>query len=95
VSTMTLHTVSGSTYEVDTAERKIRRLGNTGGSKPTPHTGQDGVWKGYERLELALSVSDRRALVVHWGDGQATRTSLLVPDDEPKALAGILGRAVI
>lgn len=39
-------TLSGSLYQVDTVNKKIRRL--NGKNDPTPRQGEDGVFKSYE-----------------------------------------------
>lgn len=45
---VTFETRSGSTYEVDKAEKKIRRVS---GARPAqPRQGNDGDWKAYEDL---------------------------------------------
>lgn len=45
---MKFTTVSGSVYEADTTNKKIRRL--TGKNDPTPRQGEDGQYKSYESL---------------------------------------------
>jgi hypothetical protein len=42
----TFTTRSGSVYQVDTANQKVRRL--EGEADPTPRQGKDGEWKSYE-----------------------------------------------
>lgn len=42
---MIFKTISGSLYELDTAQRKVRRL--TGEANPQPRQGSDGEWKEY------------------------------------------------
>lgn len=43
---MRFTTQSGSVYEVDVTNKKIRRLSGT--TDPTPRQGEDGEWKSYE-----------------------------------------------
>lgn len=41
-------TETGSTYEVDQADKRIRRL--SGVDNPTPRVGKDGEWRSYESI---------------------------------------------
>lgn len=47
---MLYETQSGSIYEVDEANKKIRRL--SGVNSPTPYVGKDGDWKEYHDLNI-------------------------------------------
>lgn len=59
---VTFTTRSGSTYELDRDNKRIRRL--EGAGAPTPHQGPDGDWRGY----LAISLPEVGAYVmVIWG----------------------------
>lgn len=48
-------TASGSTYEVNTDSKQIRRL--TGVNDPQPRQGKDGEFKSYKELLLKLNTS--------------------------------------
>ena len=61
---MKIVTETGSTYEIDVANKRIRRL--TGKGNPTPRVGKDGKWREYnsigpvkEGLRLAIVWSDQ------------------------------------
>jgi hypothetical protein len=45
-------TESGSTYEVNTTDQKIRRL--NGKKDPTPRMGKQGEWRPYQELFLQV-----------------------------------------
>ncbi len=62
---MIFHTVSGSTYEVDKLEKKIRRL--NGVTDPTPRMGEDGKWRNYLKLYPEPLQVGESALIV-WGN---------------------------
>jgi len=57
-------TITGSTYEVDEIEKKIRRVS---GKRPAqPRQGEDGEWKPYEATtEIAVG----RHVVIQWPAG--------------------------
>lgn len=57
---MKFETASGSLYEVDDINKKIRRL--IGIKDPTPRQGIDGQWRGYKELALELGQS----AVIFW-----------------------------
>jgi hypothetical protein len=62
-----------STYEIDMARKRVRRL--TSSHEPTPRQSADGEWQEYENLWLT-----DRSVMFQWGwndDGSArcTRTS--------------------
>ncbi len=74
--TKAFYTETGSIYELDKTNKRIRRV--FGVSEPTPRMGADGSWKTYERLYI----EDLCAVIV-WkvrddGVTEATRTSRLV-----------------
>lgn len=48
-------TETGSTYQVDHEVKRIRRLHNTKGLAPTERQGQDGEWKSYVDISLAMT----------------------------------------
>lgn len=71
---MKVLTETGSVYEIDAQNKQARRL--QGVAAPTSRTGQDGVWKRYERLLLFPSRDARSSLVIDWtGLGNTTMTS--------------------
>ena len=57
---MKFTTISGSTYEVDTISKKIRRLAGT--ENPTSRQGKDGEWKSYEDISLQVG----ECAMIHW-----------------------------
>jgi hypothetical protein len=64
---ITFETKSGSIYEVNEEEKKIRRLSGT--NQPTERQGQDGEWKVYESLcssSFGLLKEEEPAVIV-WG----------------------------
>lgn len=62
---MLFYTVSGSAYEVDSVNKRIRRL--SGKANPTPRQGKDGEWRNYAELHPAPLKVGESALIV-WGD---------------------------
>jgi hypothetical protein len=62
---MIFHTISGSTYEVNKSEKKIRRL--NGITDPTPRMGEDGKWKNYLKLYPDHPQVGQSVLIV-WGN---------------------------
>lgn len=60
---MRFTTVSGSLYEVDQENKKIRRL--NGNADPTPRQGKDGEWRGYLN-DLHIEVG--QSVVIAWAD---------------------------
>lgn len=67
-------TESGSTYEIDTTAKRVRRL--LGAENPTPRVGADGEWRAYHDT-TDLVVGHR--LFIQW-------CSDIVPAPEPGAL---------
>ena len=70
---MIFHTISGSSYEIDLIENKIRRL--QGINNPSPRQGTDGEWKSF------ISISDLAIdspLLIQWEGIKATLTSVVV-----------------
>lgn len=55
-------TVSGSVYEVDEADKNVRRL--NGKSDPTPRIGKDGDWRGYDSI---LGPVVNESMIIVWG----------------------------
>lgn len=63
-----------STYELDEARLRVRRLGGT--KNPTPRQGVDGAWKTYASIS-AVSVS--HPVWIDWdGEGHGTLTTPVV-----------------
>lgn len=60
---MRFTTISGSLYEVDQENKKIRRL--NGNADPTPRQGKDGEWRGYLN-DLHIEVG--QSVVIAWAD---------------------------
>lgn len=58
-----VHTRSGSTYEVDEPNKKVRRL--DGVRAPTFRFGTDGDWKSYHQLFL----KEGESMLIIWGMG--------------------------
>lgn len=57
-----IETESGSKWELDLEEKRIRRLSRIT-SRPTHNVPEDGVWRAY----ADLSVLDDRTLLIVWG----------------------------
>jgi hypothetical protein len=75
-------TASGSVYEVDAANKRIRRLG--GLSAPTDRVG-DG-WKAYENI---TSITIGRSVLIEW-----TASTPLLPGSEEPSVPGTLTSSV-
>jgi len=73
---MKFTTVSGSSYEIDLKEKKVRRL--NGRIDPQPRQGKDGEWKKY--LEV-LGPTVGRPVVIFWDPKDVPR----FPDSPPEA----------
>jgi hypothetical protein len=69
---ITIKTISGSTYEINTVEKKIRRVEGT--HAPTSRQGNDGEWKDY----TGLASLKNYGIFIDWhGDGKGTITSMV------------------
>lgn len=66
---MTLLHTEFSSYEIDQAQRRIRRIG--GVNPPTPNQGPDGDWQSYESI---TRVGDGLMIVWDIGDDRIRRT---------------------
>lgn len=65
-----IDTFSGSVYEIDSANKKVRRVSGT--HEPTSNQGIDGEWKHYELVHHVRNLG----LVIEWNEqGSATITS--------------------
>lgn len=60
-------TLSGSVYQVDTVNKKIRRLNGT--ADPTPRQGEDGVFKSYEGFGSVTQILDGNEGKLTIGEG--------------------------
>jgi hypothetical protein len=69
---MIFYTVSGSAYELDKDNNKIRRL--EGAIDPTPRQGPDGEWKTFE---FCSQVCEGRPVLIVWEGTKSTMTSLV------------------
>lgn len=68
---MYVKTISGSLYEVDEQQKRVRRL--YGAKNPTPRQGKDGDWRTYVSLSHI-----GESLFIMWNDeGQGTLTSAI------------------
>ena len=76
---VTVYTTLNSVYEVDTANRRIRRL--SGRNAPTQHSGIDGAWQDYADYTSHPS----GGLMIVWDSERLTLTSQVV-DTETRAL---------
>jgi hypothetical protein len=76
-------TISGSTYEVDQDNKKIRRL--KGKADPTPRQGQDGEWREYINLS---PIKIGEAVLIQWADAHvltdAAKAFLGIENDRPE-----------
>jgi hypothetical protein len=69
---ITIKTITGSVYEIDTISKRIRRINGT--HAPTSRQGNDGEWKVY----ASLTSLDKYGLFIDWaGDGKGTVTSMV------------------
>lgn len=67
-------TETGSRYEVDTVNKRIRRT--RGRALPTVRQGEDNVWKGYESFSKMYG-----GYFIDWdGEGHGTLTSKVVSE---------------
>lgn len=83
---MIFHTESGSTYEVDVINKKIRRL--NGAKDPTPRQGRDGEWRDYSYLWPSPLRVGEMAIIV-WG-----KDVQLMPEVQAALEAGDIGIAI-
>lgn len=75
---MIYKTESGSVYQVDEANSRVRRL--LGTNAPTPRQGPDGEWKQYVSLSM-WNTEDGKCLWIDWtGHGNGTVTSRIVEE---------------
>jgi hypothetical protein len=79
-----VRTATGSLYEIDYQNNLVRRL--VGTKSPTSRTGEDGVWKTFQSIELGPN-----GMLITWrtinGIAQATLTSpLITSSPDPRTL---------
>lgn len=90
METLTFSTETGSIYEVDPANRRVRRI--TGHRPPTERQGSDGEWKTFVWIRPILWSDGKLALFFDWtGLGNGTWTSPLAhpPADEVVEALGV------
>ena len=61
---MIIYTESRSIYQVDTTQKRLRRL--QGAINPTPRIGKDGEWKSYSSLYPDPIVIGKSMIII-WG----------------------------
>ena len=79
---MFFKTISGSVYELDTKEKRVRRL--AGVKEPTSRQGHDGDWKVYELLHVLGNSDGKPFFLFDWtglGNGTATSQIAEIVDD--------------
>ena len=82
---MICYTETGSIYEIDNINKKIRRL--SGQENPTPRIGQDGQWRKFKTIE---KISNGQMLIIWDFEGlvaKSTLTSIVVRTEEDIAKA--------
>ena len=84
-----LHTITGSVYEFDVARRRVRRLGNHGGTAPTPHLSRDGSWRVLQSVALHATPNGVRALLVWQLDDDILRSTLLSAAMDPREVVAL------
>ena len=77
---MVIHTETGSIYEINEKEKKIRRI--TGEGNPTERVGKDGSWKDYLNIDILDTMSGDKQMLIIWkiedGVARSTLTSIIV-----------------
>lgn len=71
-----VHTESGSIYEIDRKNKRVRRM--TGKTNPTPRMGTDGEWRTYSGIQPDPPEAGERLLIV-WEITQADRDERNLP----------------
>jgi hypothetical protein len=69
---MIFKTISGSTYELDQPNKRIRRLNGT--EDPTPRQGADGEWKTFNNC---TDVREGNSVLIQWEGERCTVTSIV------------------
>lgn len=73
----TVYTESGSVYELDEVQRRVRRL--SGVTTPTARQSADGEWQEYAKLYVLPLAHGQVCLMFDWnGDGKCTMTSVIL-----------------
>ena len=76
-SSCTFQTATGSLYELDAGQRRVRRV--TESRAATSYQGADGAWRPYLAAQLVAYPGDTgESVAFHWGRGQFTITSEVV-----------------
>lgn len=70
---MIFHT-RNSSYEVDHAKKRIRRLSGTDG--PTPRQGLDGAWKDFQRI---TDIEQGASVLIVWSEEGTIPSTLTSP----------------
>jgi hypothetical protein len=73
---MRFKTATGSVYELDQLEKKVRRL--TGVENPTPRQGTDGEWKEYKSVSRITTKHGTQFFFDWTGLGNGTTTSPVI-----------------
>jgi len=61
---MKFKTLTGSTYEIDLTNKKIRRV--SGLNDPTQRQGADGDWRNYDEV-IPSPIEIDKSVVIYWG----------------------------
>jgi hypothetical protein len=72
-------TVSGSVYEVDSDNKRLRRL--TGRTDPTPRLGKDGEWRKYAEM-FPSPIEKGKQVLITWGEDVALLPDTVVDEGE-------------
>lgn len=83
---MRFRTISGSVYELDDLNKRIRRM--SGAKDPTPRQGPDGEWKTYAHLLEAPQ--EGKSLVIVWAVGDDTEAGPLLKTTMTSMIVEIL-----
>jgi hypothetical protein len=81
IKMITFTTISGSVYELNLSERKIRRLGNAMDLATTTRQGKDEEWQKYDSL-LPSRPEVGEALIIFWD----AKTTPLLEGSDPGAV---------
>ena len=76
---MKVKTYSGSLYEVDPANKRVRRV--SGKTEPSNSSYKDGEWRGYKEIgsfHPSIQIMVGRGMVIVWDDVKMTQTSSVV-----------------
>lgn len=79
-------TETGSVYEVDSDNKRIRRL--NGNSDPTIRQGKDGEWKSFESIEISVNES----AVIFWNPKTTPLLEGSLPSATPATVTSLVVR---